>query len=252
MEISRDGTVDRGRSSSAPLVSVVIPTTDKELKMAEFCRETIENSSYGNVEVLIVNEGRERSEQRNLGIKWSKGKYIMYLDSDQFVSNELIKECVYLMEEGYNGVYIPETIVTPGWFGRLRNYERQFYTGTPIDCVRFFKRRGCPRFSTELHGPEDSLHDRQIKEPKAVAKNVVYHEDGITFFDYFKKKAYYSKSMKKYAELSPDDKCLNFWWRCFGVFIENGKWKRFLRHPIKSTGVMIMIFLRGIIYLINR
>lgn len=217
--------------------------------MAEEVKQSVLNSTFKNVEVIIVNEGKERSAQRNIGIDRSQGHYLMYLDSDQTVSRELISECVELMRCGYSGIYIPEVITTPGWFGRLRNFERSFYDGTAVDCVRFFKREGCPRFSLTLNGPEDAHHNRQIRGIKKVAKNCIYHHDRIGVFDYFKKKAYYAKSMRQYRELNPDDKVLDWKYRCFGVFIEDGKWKKLLRHPIWAVGIFLLIFARGIIYL---
>jgi hypothetical protein len=42
------------------------------------------------------------------------------------------------------------------------------------------------------------------------------------------------------------------WYRFVGVFVEKGKWKRLLRHPILAA---VMYFERvavGIVYLVNR
>ena len=55
--------------------------------------------------------------------------------------------------------------------------------------------------------------------------------------------------MKKFIEKNPDDKILDFKWRCFGVFIEKGKWKKFFKNPIMAIGVLAIIFIRGLIYL---
>lgn len=234
------------------LVSVVIPTTSSELHMAKKCADSVLASTYKDIEVLIINEGLERSAQRNLGIKRAKGVFIMYLDSDQLVSPDLIAECVFLMEQGFNGIFIPEIITTPGWFGRLRNFERSFYNGTSVDCVRFFRKKNCPLFDENLKGPEDADHNNQIPNPKATAKNPLYHHDLISVRKYFKKKIYYSKSMIKYKERWPNDPCLNLKYRCFEVFTSDGKWKRLLCNPIMSIGIFILLFARGLIYLTQR
>lgn len=235
-----------------PLVSIVIPTTPKETKMVDKCVRAIEDSLYDNVEIIVVNEGRERSYQRNSGIKRAKGEYILYLDSDQYVTPELIGECVSLANCGVTALYIPERIITKGFFGYLRNWERQFYTGTPIDCVRFFKKECCPLFDESLNGPEDADHDRRVDGWRAVTTKYLEHEDNVTLMNFLKKKAYYSKSMSKYAQKNPNDKCLNFWWRCFLVYFENGKWQRVLRRPDLFILVMILVFVRGIIFLKNK
>ena len=229
-----------------PLVSIVIPKTSQENISQSI--DAIQNSTYKHIELIVVDEGKERSEQRNIGIDRAKGDFILYLDSDQYVSPNLINECVDLIKCGYNAIYIPEVITTPGWFGRVRNFERSFYDGTPVDCVRFFKREGCPRFNIELRGPEDADHDRRVNGLRAISKNCLYHYDNMTIFRYIAKKSYYGKSMRRYKELHPTDKVLNLKYRCWTIFVEYGKWKKLLRHPILTLGVIFILILRGVIY----
>ena len=238
-----------GNSKKYPkcLVSLIVPVHNENI-------ETIVQHAQGMdksvpFELITVKQGLERSEQRNAGIKSARGKYIMIVDADQYPSKYLISECVSLMEKGADAVYIPEKIITPGWFAYIRNWERGFYTGTPVDCVRFTKRRTAPMFDTELSGPEDADWDRKIKGPKATCeRNFFYHYDKIGVIDYFKKKAYYASSMNKFQLKHPNDKVLDWKWRCFGVFFENGKWKRVLKRPDLFLCVMGIIFIRGIIY----
>jgi len=156
------------------------------------------------------------------------------------------------MNFGYGAIYIPEIIKTKGIFAYIRNWERQFYNATSIDVVRFVRAEFCPKFDTELNGPEDSAWDRKVMGIRTTSRNPLYHYDNIGMLKFFSKKAYYSKSMKKYAEKYPGDQCLNFWWRCFGVFIENGKWKRFLSRPDLALAVLTIILVRGIIYYAKR
>jgi glycosyltransferase involved in cell wall biosynthesis len=234
------------------LVSVIIPSTKKELHLAERCVYSVQNSSYKNIEIIVVCEGLERSEQRNLGIERAHGSYLFFLDSDQYVSTELIKECVEIMHRGYGAIYIPEEITASDWFGRLRNWERSFYVATPVDVVRFVRAEGCPKFCVELRGPEDSDFDHRVKGLRAISKNCLFHNDHVTLLKFLNKKAYYSQSMARYKEMWPDDRVLRLFYRCVWIFIENGKWKRFLARPISAIEVMFLIFLRGVIYLWNR
>ena len=229
------------------MISIIIPNNNKDITQL---LSSINNSTYRDVEVIEVNEGLERSIQRNMGIDKAKGKYLLIPDSDWILSPDLLLECVKLIKH-CNGVYIPEVITTKGLFAKIRNWERQFYTGTPIDVVRFV-RRGCPRFDELMSGPEDSDWDRQIPEPKLICKSPYYHYDQVRFVNYFKKKAYYSKSMKRFAIKNPNDLTLNWKWRCFGVFLEKGKWKKFLSNPLMALCVLGLIFIRGIIYHINK
>jgi len=235
------------KNKKRPLVSVIIPNHGRDL--TELIG-SVKNSTYKKTEMIIVDENRERSHQRNTGILRASGEYFLFLDSDHSVSKGLIEECVQLMNEA-DAVYIPEIITTKGFFARIRQWEREFYTAAAVDAVRFV-RCDCPFFDETMSGPEDSDFDRRIKGKKVVSKNVLYHHDNIGVIQYFKKKIYYSKSMKRFAEKYPDDKILNWKWRCFGVFFERGKWKRFLSNPLMALAVMVIIGIRGIIYLRNR
>lgn len=230
------------------LVSIVIPRIKNDIHILE-CIDHIKMSSYQNYELLIINEGLERSAQRNIGIRKAKGKYILWLDSDMMISPMLIEDCVKNIQ-GHISVYLPERIITKGWFGKLRNWERQFYTGTLVDVPRFIRRVDCPLFDEDLHGPEDSSWDRECPVgPRAICSFSFDHHDKIGLFGYLKKKIYYAKSHHRYMQKHPDDKLLKFRYRCFEVFAENGKWKKFISNPFMAFGVMLLVLARGVIIL---
>lgn len=234
-----------------PLVSIVIPIirNDPHIKG---CVDAIKRSTYKNVQIIIVDEGKERSYQRNFGIAKAKGKYFLILDSDMLVTPKVIEDCVTLCENSLNlivGVYIPERIVTPGWFGRLRDWERQFYNGTLVDVVRFVRADCCPLFDETLHGVEDSDWERRIKGAKATCAYEVHHYDKCGVVKFLKKKWYYAQCLGKYKAKNPDDKLLTFRYRCIQVFIEKGKWKRLLSRPHYAFGVALLLLARGVIFL---
>lgn len=257
-----------------PLVSIIIPTVKNDKHIQE-CVDHVKMSSYQNYELLIINEGKERSYQRNVGIKASKGKYLLWLDSDMMISPMLLQECVSIMEndeelftktsestsiEGFIninkfehylkplvGIYIPERIVTNGWFGKLRDWERQFYTGTLVDVMRFVRTKDCPLFDETLHGVEDSDWERRFPGRKAICRNSFNHHDKVGLIKYLKKKAYYAQCLGKYSFKNPSDRLLTFKYRCWDVFVQNGKWKRFFSNPIMAFGVFLLLFARGIV-----
>ena len=66
-----------------PLVSIIIPT-HKDAQI-ENCVACIKQSTYKNIEIIVVDEGKERSAQRNIGMDRAKGDYYLILDSDQMV-----------------------------------------------------------------------------------------------------------------------------------------------------------------------
>jgi glycosyltransferase involved in cell wall biosynthesis len=236
------------------LVSIVVPTCRNKEGMnnpIDDCLLSLATSSYRPIEVICVDEGRERSYQRNEGIRQARGEWILYLDDDQFISKRMIEECVGLMKD-YDAVYIPEIIVTNNWFGHLRNWERRFYTGTVVDCVRFFKKEGCPMFDETMSGPEDADFDHRVPGRKTICANPLYHNDNVSLFKYLSKKAYYCRSMEQYRKRWPADKVLDWKYRCFGIFTEKGKWKWLIRKPHYTALLAGLIFARGILYLLRK
>lgn len=230
-------------------VSVVVPNNGRDLRKLE---ESLINSTRVKIDLGIVDWGMERSYQRNAAIREAFGNGILVLDSDQTVSPGLLAECANLINMGYSCVYIPEVIIAKSFFGKIRKFEREFYTGTAIDVPRFVRADLCPRFDETLHGPEDADWGNRIPGLRATSKNVLYHHDDISFSEYCRKKAYYTKSMKLYSKKWPDDKCLNFKYRCWTVFIEKGKWKKLLRHPKLTAGIIFILAVRAWIYATNR
>jgi hypothetical protein len=230
-------------------VSVIIPNNGRNLNTL---MQSLITSTRKPIDVSIVDWGMERSYQRNAAIRAAFGKNILVLDSDQSVSPGLIDECDELIRLGYSCVYIPEVIVADSFFGKVRKFEREFYTGTAVDVPRFVRADLCPKFDETLHGPEDADWGNRIPGIRAVSRNVLYHHDDISLSEYIRKKAYYSKSMRRYAEKWPDDKCLSMKYRCWDVFIEKGKWKKLLRHPKLTVGIIFILAVRAWIYATHR
>jgi glycosyltransferase involved in cell wall biosynthesis len=232
------------------LISCIIPVVRNDFYI-EDCIKAIKESTYKNAEIIIVDEGLERSAQRNIGIKRATGEYLIWIDSDMRLHHKLLEDCI-LKIQGYTAVYIPERIVTEGWFGRLRDWERQFYNGTLVDVVRFIRTADCPLFDETLHGVEDSSWEREIikQNPSAkfsTSKYPFHHHDKVGLIKYLKKKAYYARCLNQYRRKNPDDKLLTFKYRCFEVFVQHGKWKRLIRSPHLAFGVALLLLARGLI-----
>jgi glycosyltransferase involved in cell wall biosynthesis len=103
-----------------PLVSVVIPTYRRNKELAKAV-ESAENQSYGNIEIIVVNdapddeipekiseksivtivqheENKCGAAARNTGLEEAKGEYIAFLDDDDFFDREKIEKQVRKME----------------------------------------------------------------------------------------------------------------------------------------------------------
>src|SRR3990170_6066514 len=174
-----------------PLVSVVV-TTKNEEKNIDHCLQSINKQSYpqDKIEIIVIdnnstdktkeiagkytkkviNKGPERSTQRNYGIAKAKGKYILFLDADMSLSEKVIQECVdkfIQRNDNLVGLYIPERILGDSYWCKVRDFERRFYNGTVIDCVRFFPKKIWKKvggFDKSLTGPEDWDYDKKIRK----------------------------------------------------------------------------------------
>lgn len=105
-------------------VTIVVPIYNVENYLRRNL-ETLKEQTYTDIEVLCVNDGsidnsgkiiddfvqhdqrfkrldKENgglSDARNYGLKYASGKYIMFIDSDDFVSKDMVKACVERMEK---------------------------------------------------------------------------------------------------------------------------------------------------------
>ena len=226
-------------------VSVIVPNHGRDISI-------LKSSLPKDVELLEIDLGLERSIQRNIGMLRATGDAYLILDSDQSIEEGLIEECTRLCGHGFSCIYIPEVLVVKSFFGKIRKFEREFYTGTAIDVPRFVLANACGFFDEDLSGPEDSDWDRKLQGFRAISRKCLYHHDNIGILQYFRKKAYYARSLRAFSRKWPDDKCLNFKYRCWTVFTEKGKWKKLVRHPFLSLGIFFIILIRGIIYVTNK
>ena len=300
-------------------VSVII-TTKNEEKHIKNCLKSVKLQTYPNIEIIVVdnnsidrtkeiakkytnlvfNKGPERSAQRNFGMmEVAKGKYVMYVDADMILSPTLIEDCVYEMENDGNlaALYIPEIVLGNSFWSEVRRFERRFYDGTVIDCVRFIKKDIFIKvggFDSSMTGPEDWDLDKKIRQmgkvklvktqkveskklkmenfkkwklynfikekgvnPENYGSAIYHNEAEFNLKKYLQKKAYYANSfdiyIKKWGRDDPDiKKQFGIWYRFFGVFTENGKWKRLIKHPILAMGMYWLRFIVGVMYLMSK
>ena len=99
------------------IVSIVIPIYNVELYMKK-CIETIINQTYKEIEIILVDDGSTDgsgeiadgykemdsrikvihkingglSDARNAGIEQAKGKYICFIDSDDFIEKDMVEK----------------------------------------------------------------------------------------------------------------------------------------------------------------
>ena len=256
-------------------VSVIVTTRNEE-EIVGNCLRSIKDQTYPpeGIEIIVVdndstdgttsisrsntdkvyNHGHNRAEQLNYGARKARGQYIIFPDADMILSEKLIAECVKkCRREECVALYVPERIIGKGFWIKVRDFERSFYNATVIDCVRFVSRDAFLEiggFDGSLEfGPDDWDFDRRIKETgkTGIIDALLYHNEGeFDLRKYLEKKGNYVGSFDGYVgKWGKGDrivkKQLGFWCRYLGVFVEDGKWKRLLRHPVLTLG---MYFLR--------
>lgn len=229
----------------------------------------------------VFTQGPERCAQRNLGWREATGDVILFVDADMILPRETIDEILSTYHPApltpppsplishsspltsQPSLYIPEHRVGRGLRLRARNFERSFYDGTCIDGLRVIPRVWLEKvggYDESLVACEDWDLDRRLLAagtPTAVTKgHLLHNEANLGLARLLAKKAYYAKSVDAYRRKWKNDaicrRQFGISYRFFGVFVENGKWKRLLRHPILAAALYAERFLVGVTYILHR
>jgi glycosyltransferase involved in cell wall biosynthesis len=198
------------------MISIIIPTHDN--RNLQPLIKSIEDSTYKDFEIIIVNEGLERSVQRNIGVSRAKGEYFLFLDSDMTIHPQLLFNCMVLCQV-FDGLYIPEIIVGHP----IKTFLRSFYNGTRVDAIRFLKRKFFIPFDEDITGFEDWDFDRRFKGTKGITNFPLYHHHKGK-----SNKIYYLKWFSAYKKKYPNCPELSLKYRLWTVWIEGIK-KRWLK-----------------------
>lgn len=278
------------RQTKRPELSVVIPTRNEEANIAACIRAF--DAVRARVEVVVVDngssdrtreiaaalgarvfvQGPERCAQRNRGWREATGETILFADADMILPQETIDEILSFCSPipvprspipVPPSLYIPEHRVGRGLRLRARNFERAFYDGTCIDGLRVIPRTWLERvggYDETLVACEDWDLDRRLLAagtPTAVTKGpLIHNEANQGLRRLLAKKAYYAKSVDAYRRKWKDDaicrRQFGIAYRFFGVFVERGKWRRLLRHPVLAAVMFAERFLVGVTYILHR
>lgn len=121
------------------LISIIVPVYNVE-KYLEECIVSLVNQTYKNIEIIIVNDGSTDSSSelceklakydnrikvihkknaglglaRNTGLEYVKGKYVTFIDSDDFADIDLV-------EKLYNGIVSDNADTCIGGFKRVND-----------------------------------------------------------------------------------------------------------------------------------
>ncbi len=270
-------------SNSEKILTVVIPTRNEErnigacinafsesldwidIIVVDNCSDDKTREIAEGLEVRVIEQGPERSAQRNRGWREAVTPYVCFMDADMRMQADTLSEIRSLIssEDAPDALYIREVRVGKGWWIKVRNFERSFYDATCIDALRVFKRSLLEKtngYDESITGEEDWDLDRlciNAGARLALTDGHLLHDEGeFSWRRHIRKKCYYSGTMDRYRAKWGNDKIirkqLGIGYRFFGVFCENGKWKRAAAHPLLMMSIFAERFVVGLCYLFRR
>lgn len=214
-----------------PKISVIVPTYNTE-KYIGRCIESILNQSYKELELIIINDGSTDSsaeiikkyakkdsriifidnkncgvsESRNIGIRNAKGEYIQFVDSDDFIDENMLKDTLQLLEEQN-----ADMVIT----GLYLDIERDANINTSIQTFDYYEAKDKRNIAisvlsrlngTYINSPINKLYKKEIITDNNIFmdKNISLGEDFIFNLMYlrycdkviFSNKCYYHYWMK--------------------------------------------------------
>ncbi len=204
-----------------PFFTIVIPIYNAEKTILR-CLQSIEKQSYQNFEIILVDDKstdnslemikRERdrdsriniiinlqnrgpSYSRNIGIKYAKGEYILFVDADDYVSNDYLRTILnsviscdkpdllffshYEIEKDYvNCVRVPD--YQDDYYSNLINLVNGDLFG--YTCLKAYKRNAIAniRFDEDIRIFEDELFTCRIINNGAT---INYVDEPIYYYD---------------------------------------------------------------------
>jgi glycosyltransferase involved in cell wall biosynthesis len=214
-----------------PLVSAVVPTRDAARTVAR-CLASLRAQTWPAVELVVVDNwsrdgtwelagrladvalraGPERSAQRNLGMEWAAGEWVLWVDADMVLAPDAVERSLAAARAaGAGAVFLPEASTASGFWGRCRALERRCYAGEPrIEAPRLVRADVLGRtggFDPANTGTEDAaLRNRLLASgvPVAWADTVVVHDEGhVRLRAVLRKRFYYGRSLPAYRRAHP-------------------------------------------------
>jgi len=249
------------------MISVIVTTKNESVHLPSLL-ESLSEQKYKDFEVIVVDNGSvdgtkniakkagarvfdkgpERSFQRNFGVQKAKGEYVLILDADMMLTEDVLKESVAKFEKNskIGALIIPEKSFGIGFWAKCKAFEREFYVGDEtIEAPRFFKKSVFDEFSgydEKITGPED--WDLPLRMRKAgveigrISSYILHNEGKFSPIKSAKKKFYYASHAKVFLKRHPEQVFTagNLVFR--PVFFK--KWEKILSYPILSFGMIII------------
>lgn len=218
--------------ANQPLVSVVIPTYNSQ-KNIEQCLNSIKKQTYGNVEILVVDRhstddtvqmsrrfkakvlplDAERSEAKNFAAAKANGSFLLFIDSDMVLSQNVVKNCVdRCLQQDVDAITIPEKCVGQGLIGEWRKAEKNSLSTSEkfVEIPRFFKKSAflaVGGYDEQLVCGEDfdffqRFKNRSFKTDK-IFSNILHFEGNPSLRSILSKAYYYGRTFPALIKKNP-------------------------------------------------
>jgi len=255
-----------------PLVSIIIPTRDcsENLKRS---LEKISKQIYQNIEIIIIDgnsidntkeiarqytdkvfnfekQGDHRSAQRNFGARKAHGEYVLIIDSDMELSENVVFNCVKKIESDKNiaGIIIPEESFGEGFWAQCKKLERSFYVGVDwMEAARFFEKNAFLKaggFDESMVSGEDwdlSQKIRRLGKIDRINELILHNEGKISLLKTIKKKYYYGSKFNEYLKNNEQENNIKNQTgiiKRYKLFLSQPK--KFFKNPILGIGMLFM------------
>lgn len=244
---------------------MIVPVANGE-RTLENCLKSVKQQTYSNVFLTLIVDDRssdstdkiakryadkvlystgERTKKLNLALQTlpEGTDYVFWVDADMILHPELIESLTHgASQSNCDAFFVPEQIFGKFWNSRIRNFERPFFDGTPVDSARFLSKAGIlkiGRLDEELFasaGGEEWDIDARIRSTGKIGnlkfstinnsskwdyeiksylerfrylnlnKISIFHDDGnLTFRKFLKKKKYYFRGIQQYQNADLND-----------------------------------------------
>ncbi|MBC5628050.1 glycosyltransferase family 2 protein [Clostridium sp. NSJ-6] len=210
-----------------PKISVIVPVYNTENYIGR-CIDSILNQSFSNFELILINDGSNDrsseiiknyednrivfidnnnngvSETRNIGIKAAKGEYIQFVDSDDFIDKDMLKDTLKLLEDSN-----ADCVMT----GLYLDIEQDSKISTSTQTFEYFEAENKKDIAlnvlarmggTYINSPINKLYKRNI-----IIENNIFMDKSIDLGEDFLFNLMYLKFCNKVIF---SDKCYYHYW----------------------------------------
>lgn len=255
--------------SNKPLVSVIV-TTKNNHETLDACLGSIAAQSYKNIELIVVDNnstddtveiakrytdkvfafGPERSAQRNYAAKKANGEWLLVIDSDMELDQDVIQSCVETSQKKseVGAVIIPEESFGEGFWAQCKRLERSFYVGQDaIEAARFFRAdifKKVSGYDETMTGGEDWDITNRFRRRAGVGRAEVFirHNEGRLYFGKTARKMYYyARHATEYFAKNPTKSALTDQSGPLARYkLFFSKPAKLLRNPVLGVGMLIL------------